>query len=403
MKEELMKRISILLVVVLIVAALVIACGQKPAPAPTTSAPAPATTAAPKPAATTSAAPATTTTAAPKPSATTPAQAAQPITWKIQGSFEAAHFNYINAVVKICEGVTTASGGRLVFKPFAGGGITPIMKELDGVDKNMIEGCYTCTMYNTDKWPAAALYSGYPGCLPAEAFRIWYNQGGGLQLLEKLVTGFNVQPISGCEPQPPEIFLHSTKEIKSMADMKGLRVRAAGDGGAILNKMGCSVITMSGTECYEAVQRGVLDAFELAGPSVNWSLRAQEIAKYAMFSEVRAPSDAIIFYANKAAWEKLPADLKEIVTEAVQTYTQLAHEKVTQDNVMYLAKFKEYGTIFSHAPEDVEKTMLQEAQKFYAEKMAKEAPIYKEIYESQQAFKKTYSEYAGLNVAKASL
>ena len=361
-----MKNKSLLIICLVLVLSLLGACA-KPAPTP---APAPAPA---------------------------PAQPADVITWKIQGSFEPAHFNHVNAVIPITEGVTEASGGRLVFKAFAGGGIAPILKELDGVDKNMLDGCYTCTMYNTDKWAAASLYSGFPGALSAEAFRIWYNQGGGYELLVKLVEGYNVLPLPGAQPQPPEVFLHATKPIESLADMKGLRIRAAGDGGPILNAMGASVVTMSGSECYEAVQRGVLDAFELAGPAVDWSLRAQEIADYMLMSDIRAPSDALIFYVNKTSWEKLPDDLRQIVMQSVQTYTQLAHEKVTQENVIALQKFIDYGVNVSHAPLDVEEAMLKEAEKFYNAKMEKEDPIYREIMESQRAFKKAYSSYAALN------
>ena len=110
----------------------------------------------------------------------------------------------INAV----EAITLASGGRLEVKPFVGGSIVPAYKELDAINEGVLQMGYTCPMYNLDKWPAAGLISSRPGGLPGEALRTWFNYGGGADLMNEMMEGYNVMTFPGAlSPLPEESFL----------------------------------------------------------------------------------------------------------------------------------------------------------------------------------------------------
>ncbi len=132
--------------------------------------------------------------------------AADKIIWKSSGHGPASDPSQIYHD-KLCHAITEATGGRLTVKPFVGGSIVPAYKELDAVDNGVLQMAYTCPMYNLDKWPAAGLISSRPGGLPGEALRTWFNYGGGADLLNKMMTGYNVMTFPGAlSPLPEEVF-----------------------------------------------------------------------------------------------------------------------------------------------------------------------------------------------------
>jgi len=335
-----------------------------------------------------------------KPAPTAPVTPkAEVITWKIQCSNAASHPAYIY-LSKLCDAVTKASGGQLVFKSFTGGSIVPATKEVvQGVSKGVIEASYACPGYSLDTWPAAGLFGSRPTQMNADAFRAWFTVGGGVEFMNKMMEGYNVHALPAVQTDPPEIWMMSGVPIKSLDDLKGLKVRCMGDGGEILGRMGATVIFLPGGEVYESMERGVIDAFEFANPAVNWDMGFQEITKYVYFSETRAPIETLMFVVNNDAWEELPADLKQLVEDEVSAWTVRASIDIMVGSVKAIDKFKDYGCIVERIPDDVDQALFVEAQKFYGEKASKEAPIYGEILESQRAFMKTYVEYNTLNAS----
>jgi TRAP-type mannitol/chloroaromatic compound transport system substrate-binding protein len=287
----------------------------------------------------------------------TSALAADKIVWKSSGHGPATDPSQIFHD-KLCEAITKASGGRLTIKAFVGGSVVPATKEIDAVDQGVLQMCYTCPMYNLDKWKAAGLISSRPGGLPGEALRTWFNYGGGAELMNKMMEGYNVITFPGAE---------------------------------ILANMGAAVVFLPGGELYEAMQRGTIDAFEYSTLASNWVMHFNEIADYVILSPCRAPSDPQCFFVNKQAWEKLPDDLKQLVQDEIDKWTQAQHEYLVYQSIEALQKFKDYGCEVYKLPEEVEIAISNEAEKFYKEKAAKESPIYGEILESMNSYGNAYS------------
>ena len=327
--------------------------------------------------------------------ATPAATSTETFSFKIQTSFDAANPAHVYGA-KICDAVTTMSGGRLEFKAFTGGSIVAATKEMDAIDTKAIDGTYTCTMYNLDKWPEAGLFSARPGGLTAEAAPVWF-QEYGIDFINQMAEGYDVVAIPGICPQPPEVFALSKVNIETVDDIKGLRMRTSGDGGEIMTRLGASVVFMPGGELYESMQRGVIDAFEYSSPSVNWAMSFQEIAEYQIFSATRAPSDPLVFYLNKSKWESLPADLKAIVIAAVQSVTREQQMWIDNDNIGATQRFADFGCKMVHLPPDVERAVIDTANAFYAEKAETGTPLYKEILESQVAFISASMQQSALN------
>lgn len=324
-----------------------------------------------------------------------PAPEVEVITWKVQDPFPATGVTHLVSAA-ICDAVTKSSDGRLVFKSFSGGAIVPAAKEIDAVDIGAIDATFTCTMYNLDKWPAAGLFSARPGGLTPEAASIWF-QSYGIDFINTMVGDYNILALKGILPQSPEIFLHSEKKIETVAELKGLKVRTSGDGGEVLTRMGASVVFMPGGEVYESMQRGVIDAFEYSSPSLDWSLSFQEVAKYVIFSATRAPSDPKVFYVSRSRWNELPPDLQMIVEHVLQSVTREWEAKLEVDDITATKKFADYGCVLYHLPADVEEAFMGEAKDFYDERSEELGGFYKEVLQSQRAFRDAYNQQASLN------
>jgi len=314
------------------------------------------------------------------------------IVWKSSSFGPASNFSQIHHD-KACEDITKASGGRLEVKPFVGGSVVPETKELDAVLEGVIDLCYTCPMYNLDKWPAAGLISSRPGGLPGQYLIQWFDYGGGYELMNKMMEGYNAMVMPGfLSPEPGEVFLHSKVKIETVDDLNGLKVRTSGDGGEILARMGVSTIFLPGGELYEAMQRGTIDAFEYAGLSTNWSMHFNEIADYVIISPVRAPSDPHVWFVNKDSWEELPDDLKVLVQNVIARWTQEQQNFESHYDIEALQNFKDAGCEVYNLPKEVEDAISKEAKEFYTEKAAKESPIFGEILDSMN----NYGRLSGL-------
>lgn len=313
------------------------------------------------------------------------------IVWKSSGHGPASDPSQIFHD-EVCKAITKATGGRLEIKPFVGGSIVPAYKEVDAINDNVLQMAYTCPMYNLDKWPAAGLISSRPGALAGEVLRTWFDYGGGADLINKMMAGYNVMTFPGAlSPLPEEVFLHSKVKITKVSDLKGLKVRAMGDGGEVLKKLGASVLIINGGDVYESMQRNVIDAFEYSTLASNWNMHFNEVAKYVILSPIRAPSDPQVFFVNKSAWDKLPDDIKVIVQEVISSYTQKQHEYLIAESIKALQKFKDAGCEVYRLPKEVEDAVAKAADEFYTEKCKKESPIFAEIYNSMKSFGEAYN------------
>jgi TRAP-type C4-dicarboxylate transport system substrate-binding protein len=155
--------------------------------------------------------------------------------------------------------------------------------------------------------------------------------------------------------------------------------------------MGAATVIIPGNECYEAMQRGTIDAFEYSTIASNWNMHFNEVAPYLYLSPTRAPSDPQVFYVNKDAWNKLPDDLKEIVQAEIDKWTQAQHEYLVYESVKAIEEFKKAGIEVIKVPADIEEALVAEAAAFYEEKSATESPIFAKIYNSMNEYGEKYN------------
>lgn len=293
------------------------------------------------------------------------------------------------AIARISEHVTKASGGRLVLTPHPAGAIVPATEEFEGVHKGILDFAITCYMYWVDRFPAAGLFTMRSGGMSPTEKYIWFHIGGGAELAQRMVEGYNVKLLPVAEVCPPEVFLHTNVPLREPADLVGLKARAVGDGAAILARMGVGVVFMPVGEVFEAMHLGVIDAFEAASPTINWGLGLQEVGKYLYLSPSRQPYETNPFLINRDSWEALPPDLQQIVKEVVRAEAMRYYAYAIAADLEALQKFRDFGVEVKTVPPAIEAAVLETAAEFYRELAAKDA-FAAEVLQSQIEFQEAF-------------
>lgn len=329
----------------------------------------------------------------------TKSQAAEVFKWDLQRGAAGPGSTLYKVVEAFVQRVKVASGGRLNITLRAGGAICPNTKELEAVHNGIMQMGISSCGWQLYLIPTASVFCGPVGGMDGRGMRLWYEMGDGMKLWEKATERFNILSLPGVPVQSftPELWVYSKIPITSLNDLKGKKMRAMGDGGSILNRLGLSVVNIGPSEIYEALMRGVIDMTESIGPSNGVEQSYQEIAKYWYFSGSRANSDIGFAWVNKNAWEKLPADLQAILKAELETLGQDDYDTQFINDINIIPDLEEkYNVKVDKLPPDIDSALLAEAKKFYAEKCAKD-PFFNEVYTNLKDFQKKYERLVELN------
>jgi len=285
------------------------------------------------------------------------------------------------------KNVEVMSGGNFVIEFFPGGAVAPATKEFDALDRGIVEIAQTGMHYNMDKFSTGGLFNIIVAGPTPMAHITWYLEGGGLGLINELFADYNVLGLSVMTIGRAEMFGYSNSPLETMADFKGLKFRTAGDWGEVLTDyFDASVIFLAGGEIYEAMQRGVIDAFEFSSPSVNVPFGFNEIAKYAVFPGIHAPGVLMPGLVNRDAFNALPDDFKVILEHAMLAECLRNHLVESDQDSWGVEQHREMGMEIIYLSEDVQKEIEAAAADFYAKKSAGDA-FFAKVYNSVNAYK----------------
>lgn len=319
---------------------------------------------------------------------------AQKISWKMASAWPggtqiqwAADF--------FAESVNQLSGGRLEIKSYPAGKLVGAMEVFDSARMGNIDVAHASPAYWIGKMPAGALFGYLPFGMEAVPYLAWMYDGEGYALYQELYSSYNFGFVAPCGIIPPEDLAWSNKPIKSLEDFKGLKFRTSGYWGEILAEAGASVVMLPAGQIYEALQRNVIDAGEFSIPSMDKTLAFHEIAKYLLVPGIHQPSTILDILVNKNSWEKLPADLKDIVKGAAQMATMRMLTNSIAKDIEALNFFKQKGVTIHYLDPKIQKELYAKAIVLMDQKAAKD-PFFSKVWESQKKFRQEYNMYKGL-------
>jgi len=305
---------------------------------------------------------------------------------------------------KLAEMITRMSGGRLQVQVYGGRELVPALQSFDAVSQGIVEMGHGAAYYWAGKSPAAQFFAAVPFGMNAQGMNAWIYTGGGMQLWEEVYAPFNLKPMPAGNTGV-QMGGWFNREIKTIEDFKGLKMRIPGLGGKVLAKAGGTAVLSAGGEIYTNLERGVIDATEWVGPYNDYKMGFYKVAKYYYYPGWHEPGTVLETFVNKKAFEALPKDLQEIVTTAAMASNLwMLCESETKNN-FYLEKMvKEEGVQLKMFPPDVIRKLRAYSTEVLDEIAAKD-PLSKKVYESFRKFQKQHqawgeiseSAYAGLN------
>jgi TRAP-type mannitol/chloroaromatic compound transport system substrate-binding protein len=293
--------------------------------------------------------------------------------------------------------VEKASNGEIVFKLYDPGKLVPVVEILESVSKGHIQAGYAAPAFWMGKVPAAPIFGSVPFGPEGPEYMAWMFQGNGLKLWQEAYdeAGFNVKvfPVILC---PPETSGWFAKEIKSVKDFKGLKMRFYGLGGSVIQKLGASATMLPPAEIFASLEKGVIDAAEFSSPYVDVSQGFYKIAKYNYFPGWHQQTSIHEIVINKNVWKKMPARqqaLIEIAVRASLLQTQaigegsqgaVIRENAEKRGVKNMYWSPELLAAFKKAWEDV-----------VQEQCGKNA-MFKKVWEDLSSFRADYKIYSRL-------
>ncbi|HEU0203669.1 MAG TPA: TRAP transporter substrate-binding protein [Burkholderiaceae bacterium] len=332
--------------------------------------------------------------AASKRTAATGVASLDTIKWRLPVAFATNLPALGDGIVYVADVAKLSSGGQTSIEVFEPGKLVPAFSITDSVKDRKIEAGYTWLGYDQGKIPASPLLSAVPFGMEPWEFTAWWYEGGGDKLADELYGAHGVKPLL-CGIMGPEAAGWFRNEVKSLDDLKGLKIRFAGLGGRVMQKLGASVTVLPGGEIFPALERGVIDATEFSMPAIDERLGFFKLVKNNYFPGWHQTFTALHLIVNKEIWDKLsPASRANLeVACTAGTLRTLSRGEAAQGKA--LAAFKDHGVGLRSLPEP----LLRELSKANDDVLAEEAgkdEMFKKILSSQKAFSASYRPWKSL-------
>ena len=316
-----------------------------------------------------------------------PAQSAAlpTIKWRLASSFPKSLDTIFGAADVISKRVAAATGGKFQIQVFAGGEIVPPLQVLDAVQSGTVECGHTAPYYYFGKDPTFAFACAIPFGMNARQQNAWMYHGGGLELMREFMKGYDVInfPAGNTGAQMGGWF---RKEVKTVADLKGLKMRIGGFAGRVMSKLGLVPQQIGGGDIYPALEKGTIDAAEWVGPYDDEKLGFYKVAKYYYYPGWWEGGPELDLFVNIKQWETLPAEYKAILEAACAEANVWMVSKYDAANPAALKSLVAKGVQLRPFTKEVMDACWKAANEVYAEESAKN-PKFKKVYDNWKAFR----------------
>jgi len=311
------------------------------------------------------------------------AQAA--IRWRLASSFPKSLDTIFGAAEVFAAKVKAMSGGKFEVSVHAAGELMPAFGVVDGVQNGTVEAAHTAPYYFFGKDECFALGCAIPFGLNSRQMTAWMYEGNGMKLMREFYAGYNIVNFAGGNTGA-QMGGWFRKEIKSLADMKGLKFRIGGFGGKVLERLGTVPQNIPGGEIYQALEKGTIDAAEWVGPYDDQKLGFNKVAPFYYYPGFWEGGPELDFFINNKAFEALTPEYKAIVEAAAAEAHVTMQARYDARNPGALKQLVGAGTKLRPFPADVMNAAFKSAMAIYGELNAKN-PAWKKIYADYSAFR----------------
>jgi TRAP-type mannitol/chloroaromatic compound transport system substrate-binding protein len=313
------------------------------------------------------------------------AQSMPEIKWRMTSSFPKSLDTIYGGSTEFAKYVAEMTDNKFQIQVFAAGEIVPGLQALDATSNGTIEMCHTVSYYYVGKDPTFAIYASVPFGLNARMQNSWWYQGGGMELGNEFFKKFGVVGFA-CGNTGTQMGGWFRKEIKSVADLSGLKFRIGGIAGQVLQKVGVVPQQLAGGDIYPALEKGTIDAAEWVGPYDDEKLGFQKVAKYYYYPGFWEGGPMVHAYCNLEKWNSLPKNYQAIVNNATANANSWMAARYDMQNPAALKRLVAGGTQLRPFTNEVLEACLKATNELWAEISAKN-PDFKKSIDAMQAYR----------------
>ena len=306
------------------------------------------------------------------------------IKWRIASSFPKNLDTLHGTAEFLVKRIADMTGGKLQIQLFAAGEIVPGPAVHDAVKDNTVEMGFTCSYYYFGKDPTYCIDTAIPFGMNSRQTNAWYRQGNGAKLMSDFFAKSNIVSFP-CGNTGVQMGGWFRKEIKSVADLKGLKMRIAGLAGAVLAKVGVVPQQISGADIYPSLEKGTIDAAEWVGPYDDQKMGFNKVAKYYYYPGWWEGGPQISVYINAKKWAELPKEYQAVIEAACADGNTEMCARYDAKNPLALRQLLAAGTQLRPFPKDVMEACYKAAMAYYAETSATN-PEFKKVYDDYKKF-----------------
>ena len=318
------------------------------------------------------------------------------IEWKMVTSWPKNFPGLGTAPERFAKVLNKMSNGRFVVTVYGGGELVPPLEVFSAVSLGTAQMGHAAAYYWKGKIPSAPFFTAVPFGMTAQEMNGWLHYGGGIELWREVYAPFNLIPLAAGNTGV-QMAGWFNKEINSIADLKGLKMRIPGVGGEVFSRAGGIAVTLPGSELYTSLQTGVIDASEWVAPYNDMALGLHEVAKYYYYPGWHEPGPTLELIINKNAYESLPDDLKAMVEVAARYANQdMLDEYTARNNSALVDLQKNYDVQLRRLPDDVIRALHKASDEYLAE-LAQSDEMTAKVYASWKAFADSVKNYASIS------
>jgi TRAP-type mannitol/chloroaromatic compound transport system substrate-binding protein len=313
------------------------------------------------------------------------AQGNPSVSWRLTSGFPKSLDTIYGAAETFARVVSDMTDGAFQIQAFPAGEIVPMPEAADAVGSGTVEMTHTASYYYWGKDATFALGTAIPFGLNARAINAWNYDGGGIDMMNAFYAKQNLIGFPGGNTGV-QMGGWWRKEIGSLADLQGVKMRIGGMGGKIMEALGVVPQQIPGGDIYPSLERGTIDAAEWVGPYDDEKLGLNKIAPYYYYPGFWEGGAMLHFLINLGKWNELTPAYQNILRNAAAFANTEMLAKYDARNPTALRSLIAGGAQLRPFPDDVMTAGFEAANKFYAELSATNAD-FKTIYDSQAAFR----------------
>lgn len=327
------------------------------------------------------------------------AQSAPSVRWRMSTSWPKSLDTIYGSAEDLCKRVAQLTEGKFEIRAFPGGELVPAAQNMDAVSNGTVECNHVLSTAYIGKNTALTFDTGLSFGLSARQHNAWIHYGGGMKMLRELYKKYNIVN-HVCGNVGVQMGGWYRKEIKSVADLKGLNMRIGGIGGMVLSKLGAVPQQIPPGDIYPALEKGTIDAAEWVGPYDDEKLGFNKVAPFYYTPGWWEAGPQLSFYVGIKEWEKLPKDYQAAIEAASHEAHVVMQAMYDARNPAALARLLKGGTKLRQFPRDMLDASWKAANEVCEEEASKNAK-FKKIYEPWKRFRQDQNQW--FSVAEAGM